>query len=765
MRFLELTVGGCVPFPNKITIQIPAAQKVAITGDNGAGKSTLLDCIYIALYGDTTKPGGLYPLFQSKDGMVDLSFQYKGHVFRIHRMIDGIARKQKVWVYQDGLCLNEGKVGQAQEAVDCAIGIPSDVFLASVYNAQTQKGNPLALKDGERRDLLSKVLGLGAYDEPHRLVAAAIQDTETQMMAAKLNYDRLVEESSQIEPVRNELATLDHEIKVSQGLIIEADDIVEKLTKQLADVEANTTDLTEVVANVERLTKALAENDTAQAATNEKLANNKSHLLDCADGIRQAAAFYATATTNVDRFRVEVSESQQALEYIQQKNDIEITAKRASFDDDARIVQGLHDESQKAAKDCEIADLTIKNLNNEIQRLSDLAALGDVPCKGEGEFASCPLIANRKNAATTLADKKAEMIQLMNGLGALNQKATESRQAYEVAQSEYDQRFLVFTEWLKAVENSNASNRETHTNLVKRLQEEEKTAEEFKKSASLLPHLELAGEKIEEYTRQLASLNDQKAIDTQELNRWQQRQLALQDVAKTAGDLKAKIANERGARAGLSSGLDTLHRQHGQKSMMLATALKAKEDMEELENRQLCNSSNLSNLTILKQALGPKGVKALKVDSAGPAISELANTLLAECFGPRFTIVILTQRSLVSDKDELRECLEFSIIDNDTGAESPVDQKSGGEQQLIREVISLALCIYQRKQTGGDIRTIIRDESCSALTEANSIKYVAMLEKACEIGEFDQVFFVSHKKVAQGLADAVIHVSSGKVEQ
>ena len=108
--------------------------------------------------------------------------------------------------------------------------------------------------------------------------------------------------------------------------------------------------------------------------------------------------------------------------------------------------------------------------------------------------------------------------------------------------------------------------------------------------------------------------------------------------------------------------------------------------------------------------------------------------------------------------------MEFSIIDNETGEESPVENKSGGEQQLIKEVISLGLCIYQRRRAGVDTRTIIRDESCSALTEENTERYVRMLDKACEIGGFDQVLYVSHKSCAQQMADAVIHIGQGKAQ-
>lgn len=73
------------------------------------------------------------------------------------------------------------------------------------------------------------------------------------------------------------------------------------------------------------------------------------------------------------------------------------------------------------------------------------------------------------------------------------------------------------------------------------------------------------------------------------------------------------------------------------------------------------------------------------------------------------------------------------------------------------------MCIYQRRKLGVDTRTLIRDEACSALTEDNTIRYILMLQKACEIGGFDQVIFVSHKLVTHGMADAEIKIEAGKV--
>lgn len=131
-----------------------------------------------------------------------------------------------------------------------------------------------------------------------------------------------------------------------------------------------------------------------------------------------------------------------------------------------------------------------------------------------------------------------------------------------------------------------------------------------------------------------------------------------------------------------------------------------------------------------------------------------------------FSIQIKTLRELVTDSDQQRECLQFSVINNETGEETLVENMSGGEQALVKEVISLGLSIFQRNRTGHQSQTLIRDEATAPLSEANTERYINMLRRAVKMGGFKQAIFVSHKGVAQQMADAKIVIKNGttKVE-
>lgn len=731
MKIQKITIGGCVPFPQAINLEWPTEKIVAIVGDNGAGKSTLLDSLYIALYGDTTKPGGIYSLFNTKHGIVEVDFSYNGHDFKIKRLIDGVARTQKVWVYQDDLVLTEGKARQANEAVENYIGITEGVFLASVYNAQTQKGNPLEMGDRQRRDLLSQVIGLSAFDEP----LAAVRDVlsvETQTLN-RIESDLLVLQEidgeiigyeKQLDATKELLAS---ESKAKDGLEVE----LEEETQKLADLKAQNVNGDEISTNITRLNNAISDNKSRIANLNERINNNKNVLLAQEVEIKAAAENLANTNMEIRACEGKYHEaSTQKQNHSNALNSLEINKLNKTHE----IKEAENKLNQTRSK------ITLYKGFLEQPRL-------DVPCNREGVYASCPLISkdikevNEANEQIPIleAELKEVEAQIVNLNDELNQ-----------IKKDHDFLSIEFVDCCRFCAEIETEISDLKTN-----------AKEYSKLSEYLPQLELAESAIEQYESQIKQLDDKTKNEQVELDRWENRREASKNHFGALSTVSDNISRLKSLIMSLNESIQVSNASIGSYQAKLEDLREKLNKRTELDLQKEKTLAKINDFTILKNALGPKGAPALKIDAAGPAISELANTLLAECYGNRFTISIKTQKSLSTDESELRECLEFSVIDHENGEESNVDQKSGGEQQLIREVISLALCIYQRKQTNIDIKTIIRDEACSALTEANAERYIKMLDKACEIGELDQVVFVSHHTIAHGLADKTINLPIG----
>ena len=72
---------------------------------------------------------------------------------------------------------------------------------------------------------------------------------------------------------------------------------------------------------------------------------------------------------------------------------------------------------------------------------------------------------------------------------------------------------------------------------------------------------------------------------------------------------------------------------------------------------------------------------ALDIDDAGPTFSALANELLLACYGPRFTLQVITQST--NGKGELREDFDIIVHDGSRDESKSLKLVSGGERVWI----------------------------------------------------------------------------------
>jgi exonuclease SbcC len=89
----------------------------------------------------------------------------------------------------------------------------------------------------------------------------------------------------------------------------------------------------------------------------------------------------------------------------------------------------------------------------------------------------------------------------------------------------------------------------------------------------------------------------------------------------------------------------------------------------------------LAAWSLLAKCLSNDGVIALDIDDAGPTFSALANELLLACYGPRFTLQVITQST--NGKGELREDFDIVVHDGSRDESKSLKLVSGGERVWI----------------------------------------------------------------------------------
>ena len=161
---------------------------------------------------------------------------------------------------------------------------------------------------------------------------------------------------------------------------------------------------------------------------------------------------------------------------------------------------------------------------------------------------------------------------------------------------------------------------------------------------------------------------------------------------------------------------------------------------------------------VLARDLGPNGLQALEIELAGPAVSQIANALLAACYGSRFALALETLAERKTGAGT-KDIFEVRLLDSATGRVGT--EGSGGEQVILDEALRLALALYNQQRSGGALRTLFRDEVDGQLDPENAHRYVGMLRRAVALGGLHRVVFISHRPEVWAQADARLVVADG----
>jgi len=143
---------------------------------------------------------------------------------------------------------------------------------------------------------------------------------------------------------------------------------------------------------------------------------------------------------------------------------------------------------------------------------------------------------------------------------------------------------------------------------------------------------------------------------------------------------------------------------------------------------------------LLKEALSPRGVKAVVIDYLVPQLEERINVVLGQMSD--FRIRLDTQKA-TADEEGVKEGLFITVL-NDKGEELPFTSYSGGEKVKITIAISEALASLM-----SDVGFRIMDENIVSLDKDSTEGFVVVLQKLQE--KFPQLLLISHLQEVKDL--------------
>ncbi|MCE5247929.1 SMC family ATPase [bacterium] len=739
----------------------------------------------------------------------------------VRRLSEAVLSRETVDGAMDPV--NDGKVSTYDIAV--AEAFPRlDVLLASAFASQNRAGSFVTLDRKGRKQLFATLLGLDHYEAMADIArkAASLAETSRNKLVVLRDFLQGQTGPEQGQALADEMTRITACGVAAVGRQTELRAAIADAEAQLATVAdqaaayALANQRVQVVerehlgalATVDRLSTSRSALDGALTLERRRIEVTRNRAIVDLDA-RQAksgrtlederAAIDAKLTAALQELDGRLKNNR---DLVAMADTIRAAVKRAAdlaviLADEARVQQNLRDAI--TAIDTRDRDVLVPNLakgqraQQDCQRAeADCALLGKVPCGGAGEFAACQFLVNAKAAEAKIPDLKTAAAAVPTAEAERRRVAAERadlRGKLDISIAAQAKLALERNDLLETVKlepKLAAAEARIHELQQQRI-ETTATAEADIKAAEMRAAdraEDIGADRIgaqDRYEEELGNVNDRAASARAKLDAEVAAAEAALVVAAgqyvAAKDALAATAAGNQQAATLQATLTGLRARWDETTRALAdvdaaeralaqhradlTARRA--DLADVSTRLTAIDTELLEWQTLAKALGRDGLPVLEIDAAGPTVTAFANDLLTSCYGPRFSVELVTQEAKASGKG-VKESFEVKVLDNERGGDArDLGDLSGGEQIVVDEALKNAISLYINTRNGNPIRTCWRDETTGPLDPENASRYVPMLRRVLEVGGFERIYFISHNADAAAMADAQLRFEDGRV--
>lgn len=668
-------------------------EKLLIDGKSGCGKSSIAEGILWVLYGRGRSDNRSLIRRGAKVATVSLQLHKGSSVFVITRTVNSAGKNTLVVTKNSGtsgqfLPIERTGLKDTQDWIENEFLRASyELFTNSVAYPQEKKTSFTEASASERKDLLLEIVRAGNFDELYEKtkVAIAIRDQDIAVFASNIKH---LEESNE-----NSKALAGRSDKFKE----EKDRVEESLALQRTREEAIRRDL----SNVSSL--------FGQIEEKKKL-----------KGILETAI--STLEAQIEREKV----------LIEEHDKIDVNALKES------IKEALRRDSEISTVEARLRDHMIAQ-----ERIN--AHLSNKPQMGNHqkdiELLNQRLIPLIKDTGKCPAgDECPFVIPIRGQIDFLSEQITEKTKKIEEEKRAMD---LWEREYSILVP---VGNTESIYAKLADLKLARKDVEKLKFS-------------LEQYEQFIAVKPEVEAKIKKMAEDRATRELQLDETRKKIEELKILASPEEFAR--LNKELSTvqmvtrgLQKQLEQATADLAVSLKAQEDILKATQEAAKLKKDIKrleeerdSLVLLKEALSPRGVKAVIIDYLVPNLEERINGVLSRMSD--FRIRLDTQKA-TADDEGVKEGLFITVI-NDLKEELPFSSYSGGEKVKITVAISEALASLMTQ-----VGFRIMDENIVSLDSESTEGFVEVLTGLQE--KFPQLLVISHLQEVKDIFEKQIKI-------
>lgn len=747
---------------DEITIDFSTVSGLtAFDGMNGAGKSTVLENLhpYSTL---ASRFGALYQHVFLRNSEKEFSFSYNGNHYRTLLKIDSQSGKSEGFIYKNAATKSEttGKIREYDKYIVNLLGTEL-MFFHSVFCAQ----NAMKLSDmttGELKTLLSEFLNLDKLagweaDSKEKITAVTgqLEQVDKQLLILNNKLAGFNDSSTMLAKNKEELTTCEASIEILKKKRVEYQAELEQLRDRKAKQEVLLSQKVNIEAKIIELNNTLAKEQADSNAELNKLRDaykalqaqikDNETLLQQADEINTAAEKEKSFQESIDRLTKDIetlTEEQTSYQLLLNGSMADLSCVQGALKDFEKEISNIKNDPEIATLSQSITHYTLQ---------MDTLNIRDQNCQSS----SCKFIVDALKAKEELPRLKEAFEEKKRG----NDKATVDFNVFIAAAK--DERIALedkIAGFKKEIERISGINSDGRKLLAKYRFDLTKVKELAGKKTAL----EVAKSQYDSITKQM----EDNALRGKELKvKWENRKSdldgSIKDAQVSLAELEQRIDsnineliknNEKNAQvlersiSDSEKNINTTRANIMKLEAELASMASVEKELKAANDEKSRLQQDIADWTYLKNACGKNGLQAMEIDGAAPIITNFANDLLTQAFGPLFTVKFRTIN------DEGKECLDIIVISDD-GEEILLDNLSGGQRVWILMALRLAMTLLSKEKSGRNFETFYADELDGALDPENALNFVNMYRSFMTMGGFKDGYFISHKPSCRGLAD------------
>lgn len=273
---LKLALSGFLSYRTPVEIDFTAFELACISGHNGAGKSSLLDAFTWALFGEARKRGEELINAASETASVSLTFAYEQNIYRVLRSLTrGKSTVLEFQIQHNNRWrpLTEKTVRATQERIQSTLRMDYDTFVNASFFLQGKADQFAQQKPGDRKRILSSILGLEQWEAYRERAAERRKRVEADLNALESRLEEINRELGEESARRASLQALETQLQQLQTLLKEkearyrqAEAMQKLLEKQRQQVEMQEAALARSRRERDMLRSRLQQRETESAA-------------------------------------------------------------------------------------------------------------------------------------------------------------------------------------------------------------------------------------------------------------------------------------------------------------------------------------------------------------------------------------------------------------------------------------------------------------------------------------------------------------------